>query len=197
MILYAPNAAIKFRSIADEVIQTIVDCVGTLYQGMIRIVECLSTNEWAMVGALGNDELAGIIPSYHRAATNSTAFPTASPFCQRVQEATLKTQNYDKGFDKFVRKFNPKEEMEATMFVALGCREDHGWAVYCTQGSRRCLILDRVHGLTDDETLWTALSVWASFQPRKAIRRRNPGKLYYPTEASHVFEKYWDCLTCM
>jgi hypothetical protein len=83
------------------------------------------------------------------------------------------------------------------MFLALGCREDHSWAVYCIQGSRRCLLLDTVDGLNDDETLLTALSAWASFQPRKASRRRDPGKLYYPTEASHVFEKYWDHLPCL
>jgi hypothetical protein len=144
-----------------------------------------------------NDDLTGVIPSYHRAATNPVASSTASTFCQRVQEAALKTQNYAKGFDRFVPKFTPKEEMEATMFVAPGCREDHGWAVYWTQGARRCLLLDIVDGLNHDETLWTALSAWASFQPRKANRRRNPGKLFYPTEASHVFEKYWDYLTCL
>jgi hypothetical protein len=98
----------------------------------MRIVECMSTNEWAMVGALGIDELTGIIPRYHRAATNSTARPATSAFCQRSQETSLKAQNCDKGLDKFVRKFNPKGEMEAIMFVALGCRENHGWAVYCT-----------------------------------------------------------------
>jgi hypothetical protein len=106
-------------------------------------------------------------------------------------------KNYNKGFDKFVRKFNPKEEMEATVAIALGCSEDHGWAVYCKQGSRRCLLLDTVDELMDEETLWTALSAWASFQPRKASRRRNPGKLCYPTDASHVLEKYWGYLTCL
>jgi hypothetical protein len=114
-----------------------------------------------------------------------------------VHEAGLKTQNYDKWFDKFVRKFNPKDETEATVAIALGCREDHGWAVYCKQGARRCRLLDTVYGLSDDETLWTALSEWASFQPRKAIRRRNPGKLSYPLDASHVLEKYWDYLKCL
>jgi hypothetical protein len=96
-----------------------------------------------------------------------------------------------------VRKYNPKKEIDATISVALGCREDHGWAIYCTQGARRCLLLDTVDGLTDDEILWTALSALASFQPRKANRRAIPGKVFYPIEASHVFEKYWDYLTCL
>jgi hypothetical protein len=196
-ILYAPNAVIKLRSITEEVLQTIVNCVGTLYQGRLRIAECVSTRQWAMVGALGNDDVSGIIPSHHRASTNRKALPAASAFWQRVQEAALKTQNYDKGFDKFVRKYNPKKEVEATMAIALGCREDHGWEVYRTQGAQRCLLLDTVDGLTDDETLWTALSAWTSFQPRNASQRTTMGKPFYPTEASHVFEKYWDYLTCL
>jgi hypothetical protein len=31
----------------------------------------------------------------------------------------------------------------------------------------------------------------------KTSCRRNPGKLYYHTDASHVLEKYWDYLTCL
>jgi hypothetical protein len=97
----------------------------------MRIVECLATKEWAMVGSLGSDELTGVIPRFHRAETKPEALSTASALNERVHEAGLKTQNYDKGFDKFVRKLNLKEEMEATVAVALGCREDHGSAVYC------------------------------------------------------------------
>jgi hypothetical protein len=118
-------------------------------------------------------------------------------FYQRIQVSALKRQNYDKGFDKLIREYNPKKEMEATICTALGCREDHGWAVYCTQESRRCLLLDTADGLSDGETPWTALSARASFQPRKANPRTRPSKLFDPTEASHVFEKYWDYLTCL
>jgi hypothetical protein len=59
---------------------------------------------------------------------------------------------------------------------------------------RRCLLLDTTDGITADETLWTALAAWASFKPRNASPRKYPGKLFYPTEASHIFEKYWDYL---
>jgi hypothetical protein len=151
----------------------------------------------AMVGSLGDDELTGPIPRHHKATPRPEALPTSSTFYQRVHEAGLKTQNYDKGFDKLVRKFNPKEEMAVTVAVTLGCQEDHGWAVCCTQGSRRCLLLDAVDRLTDDKALWTAMSAWAAFQPRKANRRCNPGDLFYTAEVSHVFEKYWDYLTCL
>jgi hypothetical protein len=79
----------------------------------------------------------------------------------------------------------------------LGCQDDHGWAVYCTNDSRGCLLLGTVDGLTGNETLWTSLSAWVSFQPRKANRRRIPDERFYPTEVSHVFEKIWDYLTCL
>jgi hypothetical protein len=120
-----------------------------------------------------------------------------SAFCQRVHEAVLKTQNYDKGFDQFVRKVDAKEEMSATVSVSSGCHGDHEWAVYCIQGSRRCLLLDTAYGLTGDEVLWTALSAGAAFQPRKALRRHKPGQLFYPSEASHILEKYWHDLSCL
>jgi hypothetical protein len=68
--------------------------------------------------------------------------------------------------------------------MALECQDDHGWAVYSTQDTRRCLLLDIVDGLTDDEALWTGLSAWAAFPPGEANLRRNPGKLFYPTEAA-------------
>jgi hypothetical protein len=64
----------------------------------------------------------------------------------------------------------------------------HGWAVYVTQ------VLDTIHGRTDDEALWTAMSSWATFQPRHNMPRSGPSHLYYPNESSHVFEKYWDFL---
>jgi hypothetical protein len=86
------------------------------------ICACLQTKEWAMVGSLGNDESTWVIPQYHRALPRPEALLTASDFYQRVDEAGLKTQNYDKGFDEFVRKFNPKEEMTAPMAMCLGCQ---------------------------------------------------------------------------
>jgi hypothetical protein len=41
------------------------------------------------------------------------------------------------------------------------------------------------------------LSASATFQPRRAKLRVNLGHLYYPSESSHVFEKYWDYLSCL
>jgi hypothetical protein len=120
---------------------------------------------------------------------------TERAFVERVYEAGLKTQNYDKGFDKFVRKFERNEAMSATVALLSGHRDNHGWAVYCEQGPRRCLLLNTDDGLTSEETLWTALAAWPTLKPRKSSPRKYPGKLFYPTEASHIFEKYWDHLT--
>jgi hypothetical protein len=111
-----------------------------------------------------------------------------------VHEAGLKTQNCDKCFEKFVRKYERNEAMPATVAVIAGNRDDHGWAVYLTQGPRRCLLLDTVDGLAGDETVWTALGAWATFKPGKSSPRKLSGKLLYPTEASHIFEKYWEYL---
>jgi hypothetical protein len=48
----------------------------------------------------------------------------------RIRAAGLKTQNCDKGMDRVVRKFDPDEEMCATVAVYSGRYEDHGWEVY-------------------------------------------------------------------
>jgi hypothetical protein len=194
MILYAPRTVVKFRSTADDSLQRMFACVGTLYQGRMRITECLSTNEWAMTGVLGDGITSRQIPRHHRATTHPDGLSTAIAFHYRIQGAGLKTQNYDKGFEKFILKFDPDEEMTATVANGMDCREDRSLAVYCTQGPRRCLLLDPEDGLSDDETLWTALAAWASFQPRKGNPRSKPGQLFYPTEASHVLEKYWHYL---
>jgi hypothetical protein len=67
-------------------------------------------------------------------------------------------------------------------------------AVYVTQSTRRCLLLDTTYGLSDNEALWYTLLSWAKFQPRLKGPRTEPGQLFYPAEYSHVFEKYWQYL---
>jgi hypothetical protein len=112
----------------------------------------------------------------------------------RILEAGLSTQVYDKGPEKFVRKFDPVEEMSAVVSIQPGWQGDHGWAVYFKQGARRCLLLDAVDGLSSEEALWTALSSWATFSPRIALPRQFPGRLFYPNEASHIIQDCWDHL---
>jgi hypothetical protein len=95
----------------------------------------------------------------------------------------LRTQNYDRGLDKFVRKFERDEAMSGTVAVLSGSQGEHGWAVYLKQGPRRGLLMDTVSGLTDEEALWTALAAWDEFDPRKGSKRRFPGRLFYPNGA--------------
>jgi hypothetical protein len=112
----------------------------------------------------------------------------------RVLETALRTQNYDRGLDKFVRKYENLEAMSATLAVQKGWQGDYGWAIFMKQGSKRCLLLDTVYGLTMEEVIWTALACWASFKPRDERPRKYPGRLYYPDEFSHVIQKYWNYL---
>jgi hypothetical protein len=84
--------------------------------------------------------------------------------------------------------------MSATIEIMKGHHHKPGWAVYATQEAHRCLLLETIHGRTVDEALWTAMSSWATFQPRHNMPRSELGQLYYPNESSHVFEKYWDFL---
>jgi hypothetical protein len=58
----------------------------------------------------------------------------------RIREAVLKSQNYDKGMDRFVRHDNPEEEPGAAISIQKGKFIDHGWAVYFKQDCLRCLL---------------------------------------------------------
>jgi hypothetical protein len=49
---------------------------------------------------------------------------------QQSYDAGLKTQNYDKGFERFVRKFDPEVEMSAALAIVKGAHHEHGMAVY-------------------------------------------------------------------
>jgi hypothetical protein len=69
-------------------------------------------------------------------------------------EAGLHAQNYDKACDRFVGKFDPDAPLEAVVSIVKGSHHDHGTAIYFTQEKRRCLLLDTLYGLSEEETLW-------------------------------------------
>jgi hypothetical protein len=121
-----------------------------------------------MVGALGNDSIMGVIPGYHRTQVPPDVLLLTLAWNERIREAALRTQNYDKGLNWFIPKFLPEEEMSAIVSVQEGHHMDHGWAVYCKQGSSRCFLLGTEYGMTTKEALWSALSFWATFQPGQA-----------------------------
>jgi hypothetical protein len=91
--------------------------------------EQLQTAEWAMIGYLGDDSLSGVIPVYHRLQESPNSAQIASSFNLRIQDSGRKAQDYDKGFDRFIRKFDPEERMSATLPISQVHHEDHGWAL--------------------------------------------------------------------
>jgi hypothetical protein len=168
-------------------------CLNALYQGRYTIREQVASREWAFIGAIGSETEVGEIPIQFRSELPQVSQAEIEAIHGRILEAGLRTQNYDKGLDKFVRKFEGKEAMSATVAVHSGWQGDHGWAVCVKQGPRRCLLLDTVDGLSSEKVLWTALASRATFTPRlaKGSRQRFPGRLFFPEEASHIFTKYW------
>jgi hypothetical protein len=159
-------------------------------------VATFPSKEWAMIGVLGErDGLNScMIPERHRAILDSTCAVQEAAWNQRIADAGRKTQNYDKGLERFVRKYDPDQEMETVIALAKGVHRDHGLAIYATQEKRRCFVLGTIHGHTDEEALWYALMWWAFLQPRKKRPRQHPGQVFYPAEQSHLFEKYWNHL---
>jgi hypothetical protein len=148
-VLYGPNSIIKLHKQtldSSKFSPALGERIEKLYQGTMRVTEQLQTSEWAMVGSLGNDSLSGIIPAYHRLQNPPEALPTASIYDQRIRESDFRTQNYDKGMDRFIRKFEPDVEMSATISVYEGHCCARGRAVYCTREKLRCCLLDTMFG---------------------------------------------------
>jgi hypothetical protein len=97
--------------VTSEILPTFGECIDSLYQGRIHVTEALRTTEWAMVGSLGNDSLSRIIPGYERLQTPPDTTQYISSHHQRIREFGLRTQNYDMGPDRSIRKFDPNVKM--------------------------------------------------------------------------------------
>jgi hypothetical protein len=103
-----------------------------MYRGRYILKEFLVTQEWAMTASLGEVREGGeigIIPQHYRVQTSEAATGIGRAYVESLYEAGLRTQVYDKGIDKFTRKFERDEAMSATVAVTQGHRNDHGWAV--------------------------------------------------------------------
>jgi hypothetical protein len=189
MILFGPLATLKVRTTlgGDEAISEMLGVLQILYQGRFSLTEQVASRDWALVGAFGD----GVIPWQYRLDPVQASFEDMVSLNGAILEAALRTQNYDKGLEKFVRKFDTEAEMEAVVAIEPGKQGDCGWAVLLKQGPRRCLLLDTTDGLTEEETLWVALSAWSNFHPRSSRPRQEPGELYYPDGASHLLEESW------
>jgi hypothetical protein len=162
-----------------------------MYRGRYRIIEEVPTREWALVASFGDGDKQGLIQTYYRFPMPNTTPQEIKAIHARLLETALRTQNYDRGLDKFIRKYENLEAMSATLAIQRGWQGEVGWAIFMKQGSKRCLLLDTVYGLTDDETIWAAMACWAVFKPRDDQPRKYPGRLYYPAQFSHIMEKYW------
>jgi hypothetical protein len=200
--LFGPVATLKMRTtlVGDAAISEMLGVLQVLYQGRCELKERIESREWALVGSFGalDPKLAdfgkGEIPWQYRLEPVQASFGDMVSTNGAILDAALRTQNYDKGLEKFVRKFDPTEEMSAVVAIESGRQKDHGWAVAFKQGSRRCLLLDTTAGISEEETLWVALAHWSNFQPRLSKPRQGPGELFYPDGATHIFEEAWNYL---
>jgi hypothetical protein len=81
-------------------------------------------------------EKARIPPSYY--------FPELTPKAidLLIRAEAQPTQNIDKGFDRFIRKFNEAEPVS----IQDGLHGEHGWGIYFQQGKRRCVLKGKLFG---------------------------------------------------
>jgi hypothetical protein len=145
-LLYGPKAVIKMRC---QNLNVVKHYLAGMYASQAVITETLQTTEWAMVGALNGAET----PMRHKLIRDGNIQAQPDVWNSRIYEAGLRTQNYDKGLERLVGKFNPDEPLEAVTAIVKGALHDHGTAVYFTQGKHRGLLLDTLYGLTDEEAL--------------------------------------------
>jgi hypothetical protein len=192
--LFGPEAAIKLRTTAPNPLDQLQAVLHIMYQGRYRVVEEVPTKEWVLVAAIGDDNKRGTIPTQYRLPPSKATPKDIKAVHNRILETALRTQNYDRGLDKFARKYENLEAMSATLAIQKGWQGDYGWAISMKQWSKRCLLLDTLDGLTDEEVFWTDLTCWAIFKPRDESPRKYPGRLYYPNEFSHIVHKYWNHL---
>jgi hypothetical protein len=182
-LVYGQKATIKLRCESIEVADRALTC---LYGSSPEMTEQVHTREWAVVASIG-----GEIPEKHRLVQVD---PIEDPdaYNVEIQKLAKASQVYDRGFERFVGKFDPSVPMAATMAIEKGCHGDYGVAILFQQEKRRCLHLGTILcAQSDEEAFWFKMMMWALFQPRSAAPRSEPGQLYYPASATHIVTKYW------
>jgi hypothetical protein len=152
-LFYAPKAEIKMRC---QSLAAVEHYLQALYPG-VRCTEHSSTKEWALIGALNGAE----IPALPRLVHEEPIAVLQEAWNSQIYESASETQNYDKGFDRFIRKFDPDLPTEAVVSIVKGVHHEPGTAILFTQENRRCLLLDTLDGLSEDEALWYKLHSWA------------------------------------
>jgi hypothetical protein len=69
----------------------------------MRLIEQRTAREWGMIGSIGHDKPSGTIRQKHRVQPAQEVLA----WNLRILDTGLKTQNYDKGLERFIRKFGP------------------------------------------------------------------------------------------
>jgi hypothetical protein len=127
MILFGPVATLKIRSalFGEAALAEMFQVLNVLYQGRYSVKEEVPSHEWAIVGTFGD----GVVSWQHRLEPPQVSLQDMVSLNGAILDAALRTQNYDKGFDKYVRKFNPEQESSAVVAIEAGRQGDQGWAV--------------------------------------------------------------------
>jgi hypothetical protein len=88
----------------------------------MKITERLSGGEWLQ------------IPRYYSVwLTKPDDLPRAAAANTHIRTAALQTQNVDKGFERFVRRFETAQPVAATIWVEEWLPAENGWAVFMQQ----------------------------------------------------------------
>jgi hypothetical protein len=146
---------------------------------------------WALIASIDGGE----IPEKHGIQLVGThPLDKVAEFNKETFIAGLASQPYTAGLGKFTSKFNSEEPYAATIAIEKGVHSERSLAVFFEQGLHRCLLTRRIEGASSNEAFWLAMKDWAEFQPKRSSRRVDPGQLFYPSECTHVVQKYWDTL---
>jgi hypothetical protein len=118
MIVFGRNATLKIRStlVGPAALQEMLQILGILYQNRYSVTEEVPSREWAIAGSFGGGE----IPLQYRLGLPQIPFRAMVAANGSILDAGLRTQNYDNGFDKYIRKFDPEEESSAVVAIESG-----------------------------------------------------------------------------
>jgi hypothetical protein len=125
--LFGPEETIKIRTSAPNPLMQLQAILHTMYQGRYQVLEEVPTKERILVAAIGDDERRGEVPIQYRLPPLEISLRDIKAAHDRILETALRTQNYDRGLDKFVRKYENLEAMSATLAIQKGWQGDYGW----------------------------------------------------------------------
>jgi hypothetical protein len=200
IVLFAPRAEIRLRRQSTSIADTLPifsERIRSLHDGRFTLQEQVRSTGWIAVGSLGNEDERGQIPPEYRLVSSPAVVPVAPAFNTQLKKADLRTQNHDKGLDRFIRYYDESKCLAAIIALAEGKHQDRAYAVYFVQEQRLCLLLDSMHGYSDVEVFWTTMAKWANFRPNPVKHRDDRGRLFFPSEATHIIQEYWDLPTSL